>query len=301
MNLSHLQYFKKLAEVKHYTKAAQELFIAQPTLSVAISQIEKELGVPLFKKNQRVTELTEYGQDFYEYVCTALNALNKGIEVVQEKAGRINGTLNIGTVYAMQGKYWSKAISDFRDSINTNVQINFKQGFTANLLAQLKDGSLDVAFAGKLGDDPAIHSVPCWSQELAVGVHKDHPLASRRVISLDELEPYHILSYHSDSPVSEELASLIKGRNLDVDLSYNDEITLCSLVTADPDSVALFAYSFLAKSFESIVLLSIREAPIDFHQVYLSYRVDEDRLHVVDNFIDFIIHYQFPPALIGSS
>ena len=46
MNLSQLNYFKKLAEVLHYTRAAQELFITQPTLSGAISSLEKELGAP---------------------------------------------------------------------------------------------------------------------------------------------------------------------------------------------------------------------------------------------------------------
>ena len=53
MNLSQLNYFKKLAEVLHYTRAAQELFITQPTLSGAISSLEKELGAPLFERNGR--------------------------------------------------------------------------------------------------------------------------------------------------------------------------------------------------------------------------------------------------------
>lgn len=58
MNLSQLNYFKKLAEVLHYTRAAQELFITQPTLSGAISSLEKELGAPLFERNGRSVLLT---------------------------------------------------------------------------------------------------------------------------------------------------------------------------------------------------------------------------------------------------
>ena len=53
MNLSQLNYFKQLAGVLHYTRAAQELFITQPTLSGAISSLEKELGAPLFERNGR--------------------------------------------------------------------------------------------------------------------------------------------------------------------------------------------------------------------------------------------------------
>lgn len=72
MNLSQLNYFKKLAEVLHYTRAAQELFITQPTLSGAISSLEKELGAPLFERNGRSVLLTPYGEVFYEHVCLAL-------------------------------------------------------------------------------------------------------------------------------------------------------------------------------------------------------------------------------------
>ena len=51
MNLFHIRYFVKLAEVGHYTKAAQELHITQPSLSHAISQLENELGVPNARRN----------------------------------------------------------------------------------------------------------------------------------------------------------------------------------------------------------------------------------------------------------
>lgn len=50
MNLSHLQYFRELAQVQHYTKAAHNLFISQPTLSHSIASLEDELGVKLFEK-----------------------------------------------------------------------------------------------------------------------------------------------------------------------------------------------------------------------------------------------------------
>ena len=52
MNLSHLYYFRKLAEVQHYTHAAEQLFITQPTLSNAVSQLEKELGIALFERGK---------------------------------------------------------------------------------------------------------------------------------------------------------------------------------------------------------------------------------------------------------
>lgn len=57
MNLKHLQYFRVLANLEHYTKAAEKLYITQPSLSHAISEMEKELGTYLFEKNGRNIKL----------------------------------------------------------------------------------------------------------------------------------------------------------------------------------------------------------------------------------------------------
>ena len=67
MNLQQLYYFRKLAEVQHYTKAAKALYITQPSLSDSIASLEHELSVSLFQKKGRGVQLTKYGQEFYEY------------------------------------------------------------------------------------------------------------------------------------------------------------------------------------------------------------------------------------------
>ena len=71
MNLNQLHYFAKLAEVEHYTKAAEELSISQPSLSHAVSSLEKEIGTKLFEKQGRGVVLTKYGKIFKEYVDEA--------------------------------------------------------------------------------------------------------------------------------------------------------------------------------------------------------------------------------------
>ena len=75
MNLAHLYYFKALAETKNRRQTAQSLSITQPTLSQAISKLEAELGVALFKKSRSGVYLTEGGAAFYQYVATSLKFL----------------------------------------------------------------------------------------------------------------------------------------------------------------------------------------------------------------------------------
>ncbi len=84
MNLAHLYYFRKLVEVRNYSRAAKELFIAQPTLSLAVSNLEKELGVALIKKKRNTLELTIDGEDLYEAVVVATNALDHAVSLIRE-------------------------------------------------------------------------------------------------------------------------------------------------------------------------------------------------------------------------
>lgn len=78
MNLNQLYYFKTLAELEHYTKAAEKLNISQPTLSHSISSMEKELGANLFEKQGRNVVLTKYGRIYMFYVENALTQLELG-------------------------------------------------------------------------------------------------------------------------------------------------------------------------------------------------------------------------------
>lgn len=78
MTLLQLQYFETLARVLHYTHAAEELHIAQPSLSYSINELEKELGVKLFEKQNRKICLTDYGERFLPYVQKSLMLMEEG-------------------------------------------------------------------------------------------------------------------------------------------------------------------------------------------------------------------------------
>lgn len=89
MNLDHLNYFKTLVELKSRSAAAGHLAITPSTLSLALSKLEQEVGVPLIEKTRGTVELTTEGEAFYEYVNTALRFLNNGLKLIQEKRGGV--------------------------------------------------------------------------------------------------------------------------------------------------------------------------------------------------------------------
>ena len=290
MNLSHLYYFKKLAEVQHYTRAAQELFIAQPTLSAAMSQLEKELGAPLFVKHTRAVKLTPYGQDFYRYVNLALQNLDTGISLVEQRAGLRRTMVRIGAIYAVQDLDWARALKAFRDSEAAATTFDIRQDRTPILLNDLKEGRYDVVFTGSPSDDPAVISVPWNAFDLTLAVNRQHPLAARTSISLPQLRPYHILSYTPRSSVYHApgtLEGLFSRHGLDPDLSYSDSITMCSLVAVDPTAIALVVDSYILRSFDDLAYLRIEGVPAGFHQTFFCYRDDAQAPEIVQRFVEF--------------
>ena len=106
-----------------------------------------------------------------------------------------------------------------------------------------------------------------------------------------------LLSYNPNSPVTKSLRTLAENYDLNVHYSYDDEITLSSIVAADASQVALFCYSFLISAFDDVVCIPIREAPVDFHKTYIVCRDESRRPRVVQEFIDFMSSYRFPVLL----
>lgn len=300
MRVDYLRYFEHLAKVLNYTKAAQDLYIAQPTLSVAIKRMEKELGIQLFKRaggasSQRI-ELTETGAILQEYVAQALNSLDTGLRVAREKQGELNSSVRVGTIYAMQGRFWSQAIDSFQSSRTNPTKITFEQAYSPDLIARLRKGELDVIFSARTENSEDLNHLLVWSQPLVLVVNKEHPLAKRKSITIDEIKKYEILTYAKTSPAYPSFETLLPLNELALHCDYDDEITLSAMVSSNTQYMALCCYSFLAKAFEDVVCIRIADLPIDFHKVYLVSR-RETHPKIVEEFIRFMSAYRFPNAL----
>lgn len=297
MRLDYLRYFNHLAKVLNFTKAAEDLFVAQPTLSVAIKRMEQELGVKLFKRGKGSSriELTESGAAYYEYVSLALNNLDTGLRVAREIQGEANSLVRVGTVYSMQGINWSQAMQAFLSKKTNPPKISIEQSYSPELIARLRKGELDVVFAARMDDLDDLNYIYVWSQPLVLGVHKNHPLAKREKITLDDLKKYEILTYPKESPV-QRIDIELPVDEMNLLREYDDEITMSTIISSDENKLALFCHSFLVNAFSDVVCRRIEGLSEDFHKVYLVSR-KETHPKVVDDYISFMSAYSFPNIL----
>lgn len=165
MNLFYLRYFVTLARVQQYTKAAEQLCIAQPSLSHAISQLEKELGLPLFEKSGRKTTLTRFGEEFLVCAEHTLATLDSGVESLRRSA-RGDGLIRLGFLRPLGVEFIPRLAAEFlQKQPDANVQFSFHTGVSQSLLDGLAARKFDLVFCSEPSPKLGLTAVPVQRQE----------------------------------------------------------------------------------------------------------------------------------------
>lgn len=190
MNLFHLRYFVELAHTRHYTRAAEHLCITQPSLSHAIAQLERELGVPLFEKNGRNTNLTQYGEQFLTCAQQTLTTLDEGVESLRRVAHG-EGLIRLGLLRTLGVDFLPDLAARFLEANpGKDIRFSFSTGVTQQLLDGLAAKRFDLVFCSQPSVKLGFTSIPVSRQDLVLIVPRGHPLASRHVVDLQDVLPY---------------------------------------------------------------------------------------------------------------
>ncbi len=210
MTLQQLRYFCVTAEVLHYTRAADLLYISQPSLSYALSKLEKELNMPLFEKRGKQIALTTYGAEFLPYAKRALSELSKGQERLKELRAPSAGIINLGYIYSVSFSVLPTFVDRFyAHNGNWQTAFRFHQGMGGLLIEQLLNGSLDLLIAGK-PDIDSIDYLTIASQELFLAVPASHRLAARESVALTDIAGEQFISITHDAIIYRQLAEQFK-------------------------------------------------------------------------------------------
>ncbi len=234
MNLDHLRYFVKLSELRHYTRAAEQLCISQPSLSHAISQLESELGVPLFEKSGRNTVLTRYGEEFLECAQRSLGILDAGMESLQRSA-KGEGVVRLGFLRTLGVDFIPKLTSDFiAADPNSGVEFSFHSDLSSGLIDGLLQHKFDLVFCSEPERSLGLTATPVTSQKLVMIVPNGHPLADRGSIGLAETLEYPAVWFAKGSglrKVVDGMYEQVGGKPISVVETEEDEV-IAGLVAA---------------------------------------------------------------------
>ena len=253
MTLQEIRYFCVTAEVLHYTKAANLLYISQPSLSYALSKLEKELGMPLFEKRGKQVSLTKYGEAFLPYAKRALSELSDGIDRINSLNRPEAGIVSLGYINSTSFTVLPEFVNKFyADQERQQIAFRFQQGMAGELIEQLINGDLDLLIAGVTGkpDIKSIDYLPIFSQDLYLVVPEKHKLADRTAVDLSDLAGENFISIRHESVIYHQLESQFKKADVTPHMVYEaDEYSSIAASVATGAGVAIMPRLPMLSSF----------------------------------------------------
>lgn len=234
MTIRQLYYFAKVAELGYYTKAADALFVSQPTLSLAISELEKELEVPLFQKRGRNIFLTSYGELFLVHTKNILQEVALARENMQTMLQPDGGSITISHISAMNATFIPDIVKSFyQNSMHHNIKLNFIEHPSQSIEASILAGKSDVGFGSK-PKDATVSFYPVYSEELVLIANEKLPLAQKDEVDLRETVDYGFIAYDKQCGIRDDIDQLFKQYDIKRNILCEvvDNVMVTGLVSA---------------------------------------------------------------------
>jgi DNA-binding transcriptional LysR family regulator len=187
MDLRQLSYFVAVAEEGQFTRAAARVSVAQPAVSAQIRRLERELGEPLFHRDQPLVRPTAAGEALLPHARAALAAAERGRDTIASLRGLLSGRLKVGIAGPVDRRL-AEALGDFHRA-HPAVEITVTQEHNAPLLEAVANGDIDAAVVG-IGAQPLPPQVRAHvvaTEPLVLAVRRGDPLSRRRSVTLAQL------------------------------------------------------------------------------------------------------------------
>jgi DNA-binding transcriptional LysR family regulator len=186
VNLRRLEYFVTVAKHLHFTRAADELEIAQPALSQQIRRLEGELGVQLFERTSRNVELSEFGKALLPRAHALLNQARIAKREVRALAGLERGVLRVGASGTIAAFLLPELIARYRE-MHPRSLLHILQRRSEGILDLLEAGDLEVGLIRLPFRHTSLQITPLITEPIYAALPLDHPLASEASIRLGQL------------------------------------------------------------------------------------------------------------------
>lgn len=234
MELRHLRYFVAVAEERHFGRAAERLHIVQPTLSMQIQSLERELGGPLFTRTSRRVELTEAGRVMLVEARRALAQADRAMNTVRQSIQGETGTVRVGFAgIAVLAGGFIRDLAAFREQC-PDVHVRIDEMSPVHQVEAILAGELDVGYSLRepTQTSDGLRSTVVATTSLAVAFTADHPFASRPSIELAELGGVPLILYAIESAHDRPLALIRAAIGREPDVAHRVQSTLSVLALA---------------------------------------------------------------------
>jgi len=201
LELAQLEAFLQVAHHRSFSRAAEALFLTQPSVTARIQSLEREIGERLFERTGRSVTLTDAGHAFMPHAQRALTAVQEGTDAIEAVRHGDVGSIRIGSSSTIGAYILPAILRRFRDE-RPRVHVHLRSGTSEEVIEDLVAGEVNVGIC-RLTQHPEVESLHLFNDDLALVVSPRHPFAAKGRVTVAEAgrEPFLFFerssSYHS--------------------------------------------------------------------------------------------------------
>jgi DNA-binding transcriptional LysR family regulator len=174
-----LRHFLTVAEYGSFTRAAEQLQLAQPAVSMSIAKLEKSLGVALFQRRDRTISLTDEGRALVHHARNVIQALDDAQREMADIKGLQQGEVRIGIPSMLGSYYFPPLLMAFRHRY-PKLKMKIVEGGTWQLQQMLEAGEIDLSVIVDDGTLSGLETLQILKEQMLVTVAEDHPFAQQK-------------------------------------------------------------------------------------------------------------------------
>ena len=187
MDLRRLEIFLKVAELGSFSRAADALFLTQPTVSEHVRALEDELGVQLLDRLGRGTTPTKAGTLLLGYARRLLALSREARQAIEQFQGRVSGELVLGGSN-IPGEYVLPALIGAFRAKYPDVSISLRIGASRDVQEWVEQGHVEIGVAGAVPTSRALESRPLMADTLVLAVPPEHPWVTRKTVTVEDVQ-----------------------------------------------------------------------------------------------------------------
>ena len=196
MTLLQLMYFSEVCRTKNFTKAAENLYVTQPTITNAVRELEQEFHVQLIERNNKMISITEAGEQLLE-MSTHLLEYSDWIRLVMEDKAQEHTRLRLGIPNMTNAAYFPYFFNTVHKEY-PEIEIQSTHELSSELLKFLDQGKLDILIIPYLPDAGRYKYKKLMDTEFVYCVSSRHPLAERSEVAFEDICHEPIISFFGD-------------------------------------------------------------------------------------------------------
>jgi len=276
MEFSQLEAFLEAANRGSFRRAADALYLSQPSVSARVQALESEVGVALFHRTARGVRLTDMGRIFLPFAQRSIETLRRGREVLESVRQTSAGILNMATARVIGTYVLPETLQKFQQ-LYPDANLHIKVGGSSDVLQMVVDEEVQLGLA-RFMQHPDVDALHLYDEEAVLVVHPGHSFTKTRVAAMSQVAQEPLIVYDPGDPGSSYF-QFINRVCRDAGVTAKVEMNLDS-VEAAKNMVRLgLGVSFLPRSavrreveFESLILIDLAEVPPVLLPTYLLLR-----------------------------